>query len=81
MQGGKRKLSSWNIFVKKIYREGKGKNSSYSFQNALKDASARKSEMGSSSSSKTQKATRSSRRSKSASAQAAGKRRRKTRKH
>jgi len=49
MQGGKRALSSWNIFVKKIYREGKSKNSSYSFQNALKDASKRKSEMGTSS--------------------------------
>ena len=47
MQGGKRKLSQWNIFVKKIYREGKAKNSNYEFKQALADASKRKSEMGS----------------------------------
>ena len=47
MQGGKRKLSQWNIFVKKIYREGKAKNSNYEFKQALSDASKRKSEMGS----------------------------------
>lgn len=46
MQGG-RKLSSWNLFVKKIYREGKSKDSSYEFKEALVDASNRKSEMGS----------------------------------
>jgi len=47
MQGGKRKLSQWNIFVKKIYHEGKAKNSNYEFKQALADASKRKSEMGS----------------------------------
>ena len=47
MQGGKRKLSQWNIFVKKVYREGKAKNSNYEFKQALSDASKRKSEMGS----------------------------------
>ena len=47
MQGGKRKLSQWNIFVKKIYREGTAKNSNYEFKQALSDASKRKSEMGS----------------------------------
>jgi len=46
MQGG-RKLSQWNIFVKKIYQEGKAKDSSYEFKQALTDASKRKSEMGS----------------------------------
>jgi hypothetical protein len=48
MQGGKRALTPWNRFVKKVYDEGKRKNSGYSFQQALKDASKRKSEMGSS---------------------------------
>ena len=47
MKGG-RKLSSWNIFVKKIYQEGHAKNKNYSFKQALSDASKRKSEMGSS---------------------------------
>ena len=46
MQGG-RKLSSWNIFVKKIYHEGHSKDENYSFKQALTDASKRKSEMGS----------------------------------
>ena len=40
-----RKLSAWNLFVKKIYHEGKAKNKDYDFQKALKDASMRKSEM------------------------------------
>ena len=46
MQGG-RKLSSWNIFVKKIYQEGHSKDEGYSFKQALSDASRRKGEMGS----------------------------------
>jgi hypothetical protein len=46
MKGG-RKLSSWNIFVKKIYQEGKSKNANYDFKQALSDASKRKGEMGS----------------------------------
>lgn len=45
MQGG-RKLSSWNLFVKKVYREGKSSDSNYSFKQALTDASKRKGEMG-----------------------------------
>jgi len=45
MQGG-RKLSSWNLFVKKIYKEGKSSDSNYSFKQALSDASKRKGEMG-----------------------------------
>lgn len=51
MKGGKRALSSWNIFVKKVYREGKSSNSNYAFKDALRDASKRKGEMGTSSSS------------------------------
>jgi len=47
MKGG-RKLSKWNLFVKKIYWEGKNKDSNYEFKNALIDAKARKSEMGNS---------------------------------
>ena len=39
-------MSAWNDFVKKIYHEGHNKDSNYSFKQALKDASARKSEMG-----------------------------------
>ena len=45
MQGG-RKLSRWNLFVKKVYSEGKSSNKSYSFKQALSDASRRKGEMG-----------------------------------
>jgi hypothetical protein len=45
-----RKLTAWNIFVKKIYAEGKAKNSNYEFKQALEDASKRKSEMKHSSS-------------------------------
>lgn len=37
--------SAWNMFVKKIYQEGKSKDSSYEFKQALVDASKRKSEM------------------------------------
>lgn len=47
MEGGKRKPSKWNLFVKKIFQEGKKKDSSYQFQQALVDASKRKGEMGS----------------------------------
>ena len=43
--------TAWNMFVKKIFNEGRTKNKAYSFKQALKDASRRKSEMGSSSSS------------------------------
>jgi recombinational DNA repair ATPase RecF len=60
MNGGKRKLSSWNIFVKKIYQEGHSKNKNYSFKQALTDASKRKSEMGSSSSGPSKKMNRKS---------------------
>lgn len=38
--------SAWNLFVKKVYHEGKAKNSNYDFKTALKDASRRKHEMG-----------------------------------
>jgi hypothetical protein len=41
--------SEWNMFVKKIYEEGRAKDSSYEFKQALIDASKRKSEMGHSS--------------------------------
>lgn len=44
-----RKLSAWNIFVKKVYAEGKAKDPDYEFKQALEDASKRKSEMGHSS--------------------------------
>jgi hypothetical protein len=44
-------MTAWNDFVKKIYHEGHAKDPNYQFKNALKDASKRKGEMGSSSSS------------------------------
>jgi len=44
-------MTAWNDFVKKIYHEGHNKDSNYSFKQALKDSSARKSEMGKTSSS------------------------------
>jgi antirestriction protein ArdC len=47
MNGGKRKLTAWNILVKKVFAEGKSKNKNYSFKQALSDASKRKGEMGS----------------------------------
>jgi hypothetical protein len=37
--------SEWNMFVKKIYQEGKSENPDYEFKQALIDASKRKSEM------------------------------------
>jgi hypothetical protein len=40
-----KKLSTWNLFVKKIYAEGKAKNANYAFKDALKEASKRKGEM------------------------------------
>lgn len=40
-----KKLSSWNMFVKKIFQEGKAKNKDFQFKDALKEASARKGEM------------------------------------
>ena len=40
--------SAWNLFVKKVYWENKKKNKSYQFKDALKEASKRKGEMGSS---------------------------------
>lgn len=39
-------MTAWNDFVKKIYYEGKKNNAAYQFKDALKDASARKGEMG-----------------------------------
>jgi hypothetical protein len=45
MKGG-RALSPWNKFVSKVYHEGKESDPEYEFKQALKDASARKSEMG-----------------------------------
>jgi len=45
--------TAWNMFVKKIYEEGKAKDSNYKFKQALVDASKRKGEMGSASSAST----------------------------
>ena len=37
-----KKLSSWNVFVKQVFEEGKKSNKSFSFKDALKEASERK---------------------------------------
>ena len=50
--------SAWNMFVKKIYHEGKKSNPNYEFKQALVDASKRKSEMGATSHKKSVKKTR-----------------------
>jgi hypothetical protein len=47
--------SAWNLFVKKIYWENKKKNANFQFKDALKEASRRKGEMGSSSATKSKK--------------------------
>jgi hypothetical protein len=83
--------SAWNMFVKKIYEEGKAKDSNYEFKQALMDASKRKGEMGSASGVKKQKTAKKSRsrakrrgRMASASASAAmagGRRTRRRRRH
>lgn len=82
--------SAWNMFVKKIYEEGKAKDSSYEFKQALVDASKRKSEMkhhvssnsAKKSMKKSSKKSRSSRsRGRSASASMAGGRTRRHRRH
>jgi hypothetical protein len=60
--------SAWNMFVKKIYEEGKKANPDYDFKQALKDASKRKGEMGSMSSnvmSKSMKKSKTMKKSKS----------------
>jgi len=68
--------SEWNLFVKKIYEEGKAKDSTYEFKQALKDASKRKSEMKNMSLKST-----SVKKSKSSKSSKKGGRRRKTRKN
>lgn len=40
-----RKLSKWNMFVKKVYHDMKRKDKSATFSDALREASKRKSEM------------------------------------
>lgn len=51
-------MSAWNDFVKKIYHENHAKDSSYQFKQALKDASKRKHEMGSSTAQGVKKSSR-----------------------
>jgi hypothetical protein len=75
--------SAWNMFVKKIYHEGKKKNPNYEFKQALVDASKRKSEMGhsSKSTSSSSKKSRSSSSRRSRSASLAGGKSRRRRRH
>jgi hypothetical protein len=45
-KGGKsRKSSKWNVFVQKIFKEGRKKNPSMKLGDAMKEASSRKDEM------------------------------------
>jgi hypothetical protein len=70
-------MTAWNDFVKKIYHEGHAKDPNYQFKNALKDASKRKGEMGSSSSSvKTAKKSRKGRKKGMGTRKKGGRRRR-----
>jgi hypothetical protein len=72
--------SKWNLFVKKIYHEGKRSNPNYEFKNALKDASKRKAEMGHSGS-KTKTPSKMRRKRSANLSLAGGKRTRKRRRH
>ena len=72
--------SEWNLFVKKIYEEGKAKDSTYEFKQALKDASKRKSEMKNMSSKSESSKASGVKKSKSSRSKKGG-RRRKTRKN
>lgn len=45
-------VTAWNLFVKKVYHQGRSKSKQYTFKQALKDASKRKGEMGKSTKSK-----------------------------
>jgi len=67
--------TAWNMFVKTVFQEGKSKNKSYSFKQALKDASKRKGEMGSFG------ATKKTKKGGNCSVKLGGKRRRKSRKN
>lgn len=70
--------SAWNMFVKKIYEEGKAKDPNYEFKQALVDGSKRKSEMGHSASAsgvKKSKRSRTAKRSRGRRSMAGGKRR------
>lgn len=73
--------SAWNMFVKKIFEEGVKKHGkgNYSFKQALKDASSRKSEMGSSGSVSSKSSTKKARKSRKS--KKGGKKSRKNRKH
>lgn len=57
-------MTAWNDFVSKIYNEEHKKNPNYMFKDALKDASKRKSEMGSTASGVKSKKSRKSKKSK-----------------
>jgi hypothetical protein len=54
-------VTAWNLFVKKVYHQGRSKNKHYSFKQALQDASKRKGEMGKSTKSKKSKGGRKTR--------------------
>lgn len=58
-------MTAWNDFVKKIYHEGHNKDKSYSFKQALQDASKRKGEMGKSTESTSKKSSKKSKSRKS----------------
>ena len=71
--------TAWNMFVKKVYEEGKAKDSKYEFKQALVDASKRKGEMGSTPS--TVKTRKTAKRGKKASKSMGKTRKRHSRRH
>jgi len=60
-----RMASAWNMFVNKVFEEGRMKNKAFSFKEALSEASKRKGEMGSMSATKSKKAPKSKKAKKS----------------
>ena len=68
------KMTAWTDFVSKVFKEERAKNPAFQFKDALKMASKRKSEMGSSSSAAPSKSRR---RGKSGKSKTRGKSRRK----
>jgi hypothetical protein len=69
-------MTAWTDFVSKVFKEERAKNPSFQFKDALKMASKRKSEMGSSSSAAAAPGKTNKRRGKSKKSKKRGKSRR-----
>ena len=66
-------MTAWTDFVSKVFKEERKKNPSFQFKDALKMASKRKSEMGSSSAAPSKSASKSRKRGKSRKSKKRGK--------